>query len=316
MNGPELNLNSANAAAAEYLRAARTEATADPVNDTSTDTPSAPSTPEPVSAATVETPAPVPSTPPAINIDEFVDVEIEPGKTIKVHKDGKDGYLRLADYTRKTQEVARTRKEAETLYEQLQREAAEFREFLNNPTAVAQFVAEMQKQSQQTPTTPPAPDDLVAARDLETFRERIEREMTEKMQATVTEVENKRQVEAMRSDFDRTVSDVLAKHSILLKYHDVEEIGQLLKLDAGKAKPQTTEDAKKAIIAAAEARANKLTSHVESLRQQEAIEKAKSLKSIEPPGGGAPQPVPTQFKLGDKGLQEAAIRYLQQQKRR
>lgn len=317
MNGPELDLSAANAAAATYLADVRTQATATPTVDTPAPA-SIPAAPlESTPAAQLDSPTPAPTTPAPspLNPDDFVDVEIEPGKTIKVSKDGKDGYLRLADYTRKTQEAARIRKEAETAYEKLQQEASEFREFLNNPAAVAQFLAE--QASNNTPPTPSTPDELITRQDLQAERAQMLREHQENLQSTIANLENARKVESMRTEFDKTVTDVLAKHSVLLEYHDVEEIAQLLKMDAGKAKPQSVEDVKSAIAKAAEARAKKLTSHVESLRQKQAIADAEKVrKGIEPPGGLAPQPVPTTFKLGSKDLIEAATRMLQQTRRK
>lgn len=50
--------------------------------------------------------------------DGLVEIEVEDGKTVKVPAEAKDGYLRQADYTRKTQELAALQKNATAALQQ------------------------------------------------------------------------------------------------------------------------------------------------------------------------------------------------------
>jgi hypothetical protein len=50
--------------------------------------------------------------------EEFVEIEIEDGRKVKVAPEAKDGYLRQSDYTRKTQELATLQKNATAALQQ------------------------------------------------------------------------------------------------------------------------------------------------------------------------------------------------------
>lgn len=98
-----------------YIATVDAEAAGAPPEDVQDDTPPPPpdqGAEAPIEAEQPEEPAPVEETPEPQ--ESFAEVEIE-GKLYKVPEEIKDGYLRQADYTRKTQEVAQGRRVVETL---------------------------------------------------------------------------------------------------------------------------------------------------------------------------------------------------------
>lgn len=74
----------------------------------------------------------------------YEDFEWE-GKTVKIPTEMKDGYLRQADYTRKTQEVAEQRRQVEARAQELQAQAARSEEEFNAAVALHQVTNALQQ---------------------------------------------------------------------------------------------------------------------------------------------------------------------------
>jgi len=157
----------------------------------------------------------------------------------------------------------------------------------------------------------PNPTDFVDYQTLQNQAQQIQQNMSRQLAQTAADLENQRQIGSLRADFNKTLDEAIGQHAVLLTFHDKEEIGELIRKDVAALKPMTPEQAKQAIVERVQARATRVNSHLEELRKQQAVEAAKKVTSIEPPGGTPPSPPQTNFKLGDKGLAEAAIRYIE-----
>jgi hypothetical protein len=227
--------------------------------------------------------------------------------------------LRLQDYTRKTQEIAAQRAEAEKVYLQLQQaqQAIQARQaILNNPQAM---IAEAQRQiAAQQPIDPNQPMTMgqgmemaqaIAAKLQE--QQQLVTQQTQQLQEEAQRyVEDRLQVANYAESINSTLNEVYQQHPILKVRPEMEDI---LRFKVAKLQPRSLEEAQQAFrqVAADEAKAYEDYFN-QRQQQQVAARQTLATQGIEPPGGAAPQPSQPSFRKpnGDldwNKLKEAAI---------
>lgn len=317
-DGPTLDLSAASAAAMEHL-----SGTSETTSQTSQSTP-------PTASGQTQ------------SADPTVELEVAPGKVEKVPltqvKEWRENGLRQADYTRKTQEIAEMRRQAEQVYrayEQMARERAELQDFFSDESNVLRLVAEnygpqamtrlmsmLAGQQQQPQVSPDSPATLAQAqeiaarqaaalqRQIEQAQQQLGQTVDQKLQALKYEQET----EGYKKVLDPVVHKILEDNPLLSAVDGMEE---LIRFKVFQRKPQTTEDAIAAFHEVAQEQVNKLQAKFTEINKQSVIQKQKlASQGIEPPGGQAPSAEPKRFRKGNdidwKAISAEASNYLRQ----
>lgn len=255
------------------------------------------------------------------------------------------GHLRMRDYTRKTQLVAEDRKavaaERAALAEREQRinamlsnaeNVAQYYEFLTGqkltPAQAKQVeqglapagnsgangeevatLAEAQKLAQQQA------DQVKAAieKDMLDKLARTQQWTQEQIAAAHQEAEQARTAAAYHSDIKTTIDAIATEFPLLADNYDKVELEDILCKEVMKAEPKSLEDAKKMLVGLAKERNAKLQTAFDARYQSKVVEQRKvTSNGIQPVGGSAPGPSPVKHRLGDKGLTNAAIAFMEQ----
>ena len=318
-NGPSLDLTAASSAAMEKL------GTSDISN-----------APDRSSAVS---PPPTSGQPPSS--DPTVEIEFSPGKkeavTLQQLKEWRESGLRQQDYTRKTQEVAEMRRQAEQVYrayQQMEQERQQLQEFFSDEENVLKLVAQqygpqaMQKlmgmlsgQQQQPQYDPNAPATLEQAQRIAQQQAQQVRQELAKLQQQVgsnvaQELQNLRQeqeTQEYKKVLNPVVSKIFEENPILSAVDGMEEV---IRFKVFQAKPQSVEQAIELFNSIGKEQAEKLSAKFTELNKQTIANKQKLLQNgIEPAGGVPPSAEPRRFKKsnGDidwKGISAQAESYM------
>jgi len=297
---------------------------------THSETPAAPAPSESIPAQ-----AP-PSAPPEPAKEPVYEVDFGDGKGVQklTAKEIRDGHLRHADYTKKTQELAAQRKQFETSQTQmkeLQEERDKLYQIMQNPQALM-YLAMQQGglMPQQQQFDPNAPMTLGQARDLATtqyeavnaeiekLKQDFEKSLQEKVQKTKQELEDEREQARYAGMIDDTFAHIHKEHPVLTAVPEFEDVVRYRVFTGGPYNnPQEMLDAFKRVSGEV---AKMVTDKVAELNKPAVEAKNKILSGgIEPPGGTGIQPAPTQSfrdkRTGNmdwKGLSKGAVSYLEQ----
>jgi len=252
-------------------------------------------TPEPAPS-----PAPEPATPAPVSLkdDDLIEVIVD-GKPVQMAwKDARGGFMRNADYTRKTQEAARLRTEAESLQEQveqakqtLQQRETQINEVLGNPEKVAAWYQMLLANRQQAGQTP-AQAQAGAQVDLQQLQAQL-REETQQYVTKATEELEVRQLAASYTQTLQQATDALKDQYPQLKA--VRGIDRILREEVQQMKPATLAEAKDMLASAAKAQAEELDTYITE-RQKKAAAGKTQATGIEPPGGKGVLPAPKKYK--------------------
>lgn len=281
------------------------------------------STPQPASTpAPGSVPAATPATSP-LTID-WGNGQVERFETeAQLVEAYRKGALRMADYTRKTQEAARVREEAQTLMQQLQ----PYQQFLPLVQQLAQgnvqqVVQQLQAQVEaQKPLDPNAPVTVAQTMQLaEAMAQRIQ-EQQQLMQTSSEElkqyaqqmVQDQLQTANYAERINGTLNQVYTEHPILseVKSGPVPELEQLIRFRVVQMQPGNIDEAIQATKVVAKEFAEKWNQIYTAKAQQQQVQRQQVVsQGLESPGGVAPQPAKQSFGNGRsldwKNLREAA----------
>lgn len=260
------------------------------------------------------TPAPAPtgvqSAPPTTPTGSVVEVDFGDGRVEKLTPQQiRDGFLRQQDYTKKTQEVAAARRQAEQVLaqsQQFEQEKQQIKELLSNPQALM-YLAQQHLAAQQPGFDPNAPASLGQAAQLAEMQsaqlaaqlQQMEHEVQQVKQdvrmAAAEEVKERLEVARYTEQINGTLSKAFEKNPILKALPETEDV---IRFRVAQLKPQTIEETVQAFERVSEEVAKAQIEHFDSLNKQQAIAKQKLVHGgIEPPGGAAaPAPGPTSFR--------------------
>lgn len=314
--GPSLDLSAASAAAMEQLGAGNSPAPETPSN------------------------VPNPGQPP-INEDPTVEVEFSPGKKEKVTlqqlKEWRENGLRQADYTKKTQETAEMRRQAEQVfraYQQIAQEREELQEFFSNEENVLRLVAQQYgpqamnklismlsgqnvQQQQVDPNSPAtlAQAQAIASRQVQNLQQQIQQlqqQLGENVDQKLQALKYEQEVTEYKKVLDPIVHKIFDDHPILSAVDGMEEV---IRYKVYKMDPQTVEETIDAFNKVAKEQVEKLTKKFSELNTHNALRKQQLTSAgLEPPGGSAPTPEPKRFKKGNdidwKAISASATEYL------
>jgi hypothetical protein len=302
---PDFDLSSASAGAAQSL--------SQPADQQTAVTPSQPE--GQVAPTTPETPTNEPAGQQKFLVKEN-------GKDVEVTLDELlSGHLRHRDYTKKTMEVAEHRKQLEALQTATQQRETQMNEFLRDAQQVAayyQYLTGQQLSSGQVQQIASQSGDPATA--IQQMRSELQSEMQKVQQMTQQELNKFQETQraARAADFERDISGTLKgllENPEFESLHDIgdpDEISDFICQKAMQMGPRNIDEAKQAILDVAKAKLEHLsTRRKEMLKKTEAQKVSLSKQGIEPPGGTGVKPTPTNFKLGDKGLTEAAIAHVE-----
>ena len=315
-DGPTLDLSAASAQAMQQLGGESAQA------DTSN---------APASGAT----APVPGQPQA---EPVVEIEFPDGKRALTPKEIRDGYLRQQDYTRKTQEIAEMRKQAEQVYrayQQMAQEREELQQFFSEEENVLKLVAQqygpqaMQRlmtmlsgQQQQQQISPDSPATVEQAqriaanqaqqmqRQLQDLQARLEQSQEQKL----AQLRYEQETTEYKKVIDPVVQNLFEENPILSAVDGMEE---MIRFKVYQKNPQTVNEALEAFRSVAKEQVEKLNQKFNDLNKQSIVKKQKLLSQrIEPPGGAPPAPEAKRFKKGNdvdwKAISAEADAYMRQ----
>jgi myosin heavy subunit len=266
------------------------------------------STPTP---ATAETPAPVAATTPkvvSLNDDDLVEL-LQNGQIVqRPWKEAKASTMMHADYTRKTQEVAAARKELEGVYTQMVEREQKIASFLQNRTAMEQYLQTLQQQQvQENPNI--SQNELASMQDV---RRLLQQEMASAQQKLAQTVEAKTQeiavtqaAASIKNDLDSTVKTLKSEFPAL---STIKGIDKILYDEVNAMNPSSVEEAKQFFVNAAKAQVEALESHFMAAQKQAAVAKTKLTKQgIEPSGPGILPSPKTYKKFDDPDLNKEVI---------
>lgn len=286
----------------------------------------APVTPSPAApASTPAAPASAPAEPAvpaaASSPDAPIEVRMPDGSVQKLTPaqilDLQQNGLRQSDYTRKTQEVAAQRAEAQRVYEALVAKQAEYEHaqaLLNNPAAMK---AEAERRlAEQMPIDPNQPLTMAHAQALTTriasAIQQVQAEAAAAIEKAQTEakqfVEDSINTAKYGESINTTLNKLKTENPILAAIPEMEDI---IRFRVGKLEPVSIDETLKAFQTVGAQVARELTAQVEArIAQTVATKQVLQATATEPAGGAAPQPTqPSYFKDGKldwKGLKEQA----------
>lgn len=292
--------------------------------------PQADPTPSPAPAQSSAPPSPATpaTTAPAATVGDDTVVEVNGLKMTL--KQVREGYMRQADYTRKTQEIAQRAKEAEQWQQELQalkqREQV-LRQSLSDPNevlgyAVSQFGPEqvqawLQGQIQsdaaaQGQTLDPRLVAQMAQAQVSKATQSLTSEIgkvREETQSLIRQESNRLRLEREQEAHERvlasTFGDIFTQHPELRAVAEMEDI---LRYRAFAKQPETIEQAKQFLVEEAQRQAGAIRALMTEQKKADAVEKAK-LQAVEPPGGVGPSHQPAQtFVKSDGSVDWNALR--------
>lgn len=314
--GPTLDLSAASAAAMEQLGGGD--------NSSASQTPPSQAT--------------QPGQPPTSAEEPAVEVEFPDGTRKLTPKEIRDGYLRQQDYTRKTQEIAEMRRQAEQVYrayQQMAQEREQLQEFFQNEENVLRMVAQqygpqaMQRlvnmlagQQQQPELSPDSPATVeqaariaeVRARQLEAQIQELKQQFGQNIDQRLAQLRNEQETVEYTKVLDPVVQKIFEENPILSAVEGMEEV---IRFKVFKMQPQTVEEAVEAFNTVAKQQAEKLNQKYVELNKQQVVKRQKLVsQGIEPPGGAPPMPEARNFRKGNdvdwKGISKQAEEYMRQ----
>lgn len=270
-------------------------------------------TPSPAPAAVAADPTPAtPATAPAATPGDDTVVDVNGLKMTL--KQVREGYMRQADYTRKTQELAARAKEAEQWQQELQQlkqREQTLRQSLSDPNevlgyAVSQFGPEQvqawlqgQIHSNAAAQGQALDPRMVAqmaqaqvAKAINPVTSEIGK-VREETQASIRQAVEQLKLEREQAEHERalasTFGEIFSQHPELRAVGEMEDI---LRYRAFAKQPETIEQAKQFLVEEAQRQAAAIRGLLVAEKKADAVEKAK-LQAVEPPGGVGPSHQPT-----------------------
>lgn len=210
--------------------------------------------------------------------------------------------LRQADYTRKTQELAKQRQEVEAIVQQLQMQQQHAQQLLNNPQALLQAAqAQLQQQQAQQidPTQPVTMGQLQQM--MMHMQAQAQQQVQQVQQAAHQIVEDRLQVAEYAESFNDTLNSLYKEHPILKIRPEFEDI---LRYNVIRQNPQSLEDATRiAKDFSAQFVADLSKPFIQQQQEREAQRAKLAATGTEPPGmGAAPQPTAPNYRTTDGKL--------------
>lgn len=271
------------------------------------------------------------------NLPDTTKVKLGDGSEITLGE-LRQGHLRHADYTRKTQELAQQRTQFTTALQQAQRELqdreAQTMAWLQQEQNVIQLAEKITGkpigqilQALQTPQVDPneiatvgqaqhyAQQQVVQMQaQLDALKQEFERRTQEQIQQATSELQTRNEAAQYTTKINSTVASLFEEHPIL---NAVEGMEDVLRFKVYQRQPANVDEALSIFKEEASKQATKLESQFQELQKTKIANKEKLLSGgIEPPGGGVVQQQPKTFKsLKDPNLQDAVGAYLKQHAR-
>lgn len=219
--------------------------------------------------------------------------------------------LRQADYTRKTQELAQQRQQAEAMLQQLRNEQAQIQQVLSNPQALM-YLAQQQLASQPAPLDPNAPLTVGQLQQtVQAIQQQLQQSQLQVAQQTEQLVQDRLQTANYAESINSTLGELYTQHPVLKLTPETEDILRY-RVAQKLTDTSTLDDAIVAFKAEAATLAQAYDSYYTQRQQsQQAQRAALAATGTEAPGGAAPQPTKQSFGNGRsvdwKALQDAAL---------
>jgi hypothetical protein len=243
--------------------------------------------------------------------DPVVEVDFGDGRVEKLTpKQIKEGYLRQQDYTKKTQELATQRKQAEQVfgeYQKLAQERQEVISLLQNPQALMYLAQQQLAASQGSNFDPNAPASLGQAQELAQaqtaqlaqYVQQLEHAMDERDQQTKAEAAQLVKDQLEYVEYSKSITNTLDKvwetHPVLKAVPEIEDV---IRFRVAQMQPQTIEETLQAFEKVGEQVAKQLGEKFSEVNKAQSIAKQKLVnQGIEPPGGsGLPASQPQSYR--------------------
>ncbi len=271
-----------------------------PTNQATSQTPPGSGSNEPA-----PTPAPVHEPKQSPSIAELTDdtIVMVQGKQMP-WKQARDGYMRQADYTQKTQKLAEQARASQALEAKLQaleqREQVLRRSLANpddvlgyavtqfGPEAVSQWLQAQMAQPGQTPNQALHVQQVAQAQvrrveqSLTGEMQKLRQEQQEALHAQAQALRQEREQAEHEKAISGTLSEIFTKHPELKVVSEMEDV---LRYRVFARQPETIEQAKLMFIEEAGKQADAIRQFTVAQKKVEAVQQAKLGLAVEPPGG-------------------------------
>jgi hypothetical protein len=251
-------------------------------------------------------------------------VVVDGEETIVTGKELKSGYSRTSVFTKRMQQVAKDRETVQASQQRLQALETErqgLETFLRNPNAILNYVARefgpqaaaaLAGQTAQPQAGQPSgdPNELVSAAEARAIaaheRQAVEAQLQNVVKsvqdqiAQATQAIHHEQAQAKHAvAISSTLSDIFTTNPVLKSIPNAED---LIRFEVAKLQPQTEAEALNAFKQVSQGMVEDLAKHFQAQKKIQVVAQARQKlesKTIEPPGGSAPQLQPTNFKNAD-----------------
>jgi hypothetical protein len=259
--------------------------------------------------------------------DDLVTVPVDGKDEVMTWKEARAGFSRTSKFTKSMQQLARDKAEFEpkvARLTQLETERAGLESFLNNKEAVLKYVvqtfgadafnaatgaAQLPAANGDEIVTHSEAQQLVAAKTA-TLEEQIKtvvKGVEDRIAEATKEIEAKREIAAHSIVINSTLTDIFTANPVLKSIPRAEE---LIRYEVAQLNPQTEGEALAAFRQVAQGMVEDIGQHFQAQRKIQVVTAAKQKlesKSIEPAGGSAPQPAPTNYKNADGSVNWKAV---------
>lgn len=202
--------------------------------------------------------------------------------------------------------LAEERRRVETQWTQ---ERQQLREFLTKPENVQQLLQHLQK-SQAPQGDPNAPINAQQLHQmLDAERQRIAYSQQAERAQMMQDLEMKQMEDGYKTEVAKHIDSILTQHPEL---KSIRRIDVILKQSAAEGQPATLEEAKSLMLQAASDQVAAIRAHFTEQQKIAATQKQTLIRGIEPPGGAAPMPQGSKFKMGSPNFNADVADYLRQ----
>lgn len=262
--------------------------------------------------------------------DALVSVPVDGEDQVMTWKEAKAGFSRTAKFTKSMQALAKDREAVEASQREtdtLRNERAGLENFLRNPNAILNYVVRefgpnaLQVLTGQPQQAQPArnPDEIVTAGEAQQIAA-LERQAVEAQIQNVVKGVEQRIAEATQSieakqqqaqhavAISSTLHDIFTTNPVLKSIPNAED---LIRYEVAQMRPKTEAEALEAFKNVAQGIVEDVGKHFKAQQKITKVAEVKAKlesKSIEPPGGSAPQLQPTNYKNADGSVNWNSVR--------
>lgn len=252
----------------------------------------------------------------ALNDEDLIEVPINGEMQQLSWKDAKSKLSGDLKFTQRMQEVAQAREvvaQERAQIDTLRQERDQLAAFVRSPQAMAQFLVQNGFQlADGQPAAAGDPNEIATVGEVNaTIEQRLvalQQQTEQRIAQANAEIEFRQQTAQHAVTINSTLADIFAKNPVL---NAIPNANDLIRYQVATLKPQTEAEAIEAFNAVSAEMVQNIGQHFKTTQKAQRIAEAKqklTAKTIEPPGGAAPQQQPLNYKKPDGSVDWNALR--------